>query len=59
MKEAKIVEYKDGKVLINFEKELDPNQDGELLGGIKFTLWIDITELPDEAYDAYKSRKDK
>lgn len=59
MEKAKIFEYKDGKILIKFNKEIDPNKDGEVLAGIELSLWVDITELPDEAYDAYKARKDK
>ena len=59
MEKVKIFEYKDGKILIKFAKEIDPNKDGEVLAGIDLTLWVDITELPDEAYDAYKAKKNK
>jgi hypothetical protein len=55
--EGKIVEFKDGKVLVKFEKSLDPNKDGEPLGSISLNLEIDIAELPDEAYDYWKSKK--
>ena len=57
MESGKIVEFKDGKVLVKFEKELDPNKDGEALGAVSLNLWIDIAELPDEAYDYWKSKK--
>ncbi len=56
--EAKIVEFKDGKVLVNFSKELDPNKDGEPLGGLKLSVWIDLSEVADEVLDYWKSRKE-
>ena len=59
VEEAKIVSYKDGKILVELDKTIDPNKDGEPLAGIKLSLWVDITELPDEAFDAYKARKNK
>lgn len=63
MGEGKVVDFKDGKVLVNFnlEKEIDPNKDGEPLAGVKLNLnvWLSISELPDEALDYWKSRKDK
>jgi len=55
---AKFIRMEGSKMLVSFEQEFDPNKDGEPLGGISINLWIDIKELPDEAFDAWKSRKD-
>lgn len=56
---AKLVDFKDGKLLIEKEFVLDPNKDGEPLGAVKIGMWLDISELPDEAISAYTKLKDK
>lgn len=56
---AKVVDYKDGKVQFALKKDFDFNDDNEPVAGIDVTFWVSIEELPDEVYDAWKSRKDK
>jgi len=56
---GKVVDFKDGRVLVKFAREFDTNKDGEPVLGLDISLWVDITELPDEAIDAWKSRKEK
>lgn len=46
--EAKVIDFKDGKLLIEKNFELDPNKDGEPVGGVSLKVWLDIAEIPDE-----------
>jgi len=57
--EKKIVRFENGKVIVEFAKEIDTNKDGEPVAKISLAVEIDIAEIPDEAYDAYKARKNK
>jgi len=57
--EAKIIDVKDGKLLISKSFEVDPNKDGQPLAGISISLWIDIAEIPDEAVDLWMKKKGK
>ena len=59
MSNDKIVTFEDGKLKVKFEKSFDPNQDGEALGSVSFLLELELAEIPDEAYDAYKAFKAK
>jgi len=56
---AKIVEFKDGKIKIEFSKEIDTNKDGEPVAGVSISLWVDLAEIPDEALSAWKAKKAK
>jgi|DEB0MinimDraft_6_1074348.scaffolds.fasta_scaffold194735_3 hypothetical protein len=56
---GKVVKFENGKVLIEFEKTFDPNQDGEPIGAVSVRVWLDLSELPDEALDYWKSKKEK
>jgi len=57
--EAKVVDFADGKLKIEKSFELDPNEDGEPLGAFSVSLWVDVSELPDEAIDFVMRKKDK
>ena len=56
---GKVVKFENGKVQIEFEKSFDPNNDGEPVGAVTFKLWLDLSELPDEAIDYWRSKKEK
>lgn len=53
----KVVRFEDGKVLVEFAKEIDTNKDGQPVAKIALVVEIDIAEIPDEAYDAWKKKK--
>ena len=57
--EAKIIDVKDGKLLIEKSFTVDPNKDGQPLAGISVKLWVDIAEIPDEAVDLWMKKKGK
>lgn len=59
MPEAKVIDFKDGKLLIEKSFELDPNKDGEAVAGVSIKVWVDITEIPDEAVALWKEKKGK
>ncbi len=55
---AKVIDFKDGKLLIEKSFELDPNKDGEAIAGISVKVWLDISEIPDEVVGLL-TKKDK
>ena len=55
----KLVSFEDGKLKVRFSKSFDPNKDGEPLGSVAFELDLELSEIPDEAVDAWKDWKDK
>lgn len=57
--EKKLYEFKDGKLFVSKDLELDPNKDGEALLKLSVSLELDVAEIPDEAIDFWKSRKEK
>lgn len=56
---AKVFEMVDGKLKVNFKKEIDPNKDGEPLAGVELSVYVDVAELPDEAIAIWKAKKEK
>lgn len=57
--EKKLYEFKDGKLFVSKDLELDPNKDGEALLKLSVSLELDVAEIPDEAIDFWQSRKEK
>ena len=57
--EAKVVSFKDGKVIVKKSLKIDPNKDGEALLNLNLEFELDLSEVADEAVDYWKSRKDK
>lgn len=55
----KKVRLEDGKLVIEFDKAFDPNKDGEELASVALKISVDLAEIPDEAVDAWKKRKEK
>ena len=55
---AKVIDFKEGKLLIEKSFELDPNKDGEAVAGVAVKVWLDISEIPDEVV-ALLTKKDK
>ena len=55
----KIVEYKDGKVMVKFDKEFDFNNDGEPVLKMGVNVELDVMEIPEEAYAMWKAKKEE
>ena len=55
----KIVKFEDGKLKVTFAKSFDPNNDGEPLGSVSFNMELELSEIPDEALDAWKKMREK
>ena len=58
MEKGKVLGFEDGKLLIQKTFEVDTNNDGEPLAGISISVWVDVSEIPDEAISLWKKKKE-
>lgn len=59
MEKGKVLGFEDGKLLISKTFELDPNKDGQPVAGVSLSIWIDVSEIPDEAISLWKKSKEE